>query len=69
MLEISEDICRKLRYVVSEFSQTQVTPAVIIGPEEIGPQVGGHQYFVCPTIGKITLANVGWKIARCFEDA
>ena len=68
-MNMREEICRKLRIVVSERGQKTVTPAIILGPWDLVSPVGGHQYFICPTLGEVTLANVDFKTARCFEDA
>jgi len=68
MKEEKEEIYRKLRKTVMEFGQTAVTPAIIIGPSDLGEQLSGHQYFIAPTIGSVTLINISFKIARFFED-
>ena len=64
-----EEVCRKLRETVREFGQAKVTPGILVGPYYFDDnQIGGHQHIQCTTLSNIKLANVGFKIARFFED-
>lgn len=66
-----ENICKKLRLVVSEFGQDAIkmNEVCIIGSNEHLTEVGGHRYIYAPTISIETLTNCNFKVARYFEDA
>ncbi len=68
MNEATEEICRKLRNTVKEFGQDRVNGAVIMGPDDLGEQISGHQYVVTKSKCEVILGNVDFKVARFFED-
>ena len=69
MSQETEEVCRKLRLTAAEFGQKNLFGAIVIGPSDLPKNFGGHDYINVTTVGEYRLGNIGWKIARFFEDA
>jgi hypothetical protein len=64
-------ICKAIRETVEEYGKDSLKGAVIIDEVDLlnhEHEIGGVKYLYCPTITGPTLGNVGYKIARFFED-
>lgn len=65
--EVIDTIAHKIRIITKEFSDFNEN-IPIISPYPLGKTVLSHPHIYVPTIGCITLAECGFKLAREFEN-
>ena len=69
--EYIDSICKAIRETIQEFGASSIKGAVIVDEMDLLdhiPEIGGVKYLYCPTVTGPTLGNVGYKVARFFED-